>query len=118
MHEAVRLALKQNPRLLAARIEALESKQSTKAARSVYLPKATLGLEEQMQRLNLATLIGQESAPYSVGPYSNVQIGATFDVPIIAVSAWSSYQAERRRAESSDPQAQLQSLASSYSWLF
>jgi outer membrane protein len=105
MHEAVRLALKQNPRLLAARIEALESKQSTKIARSVFLPKATLGLEEQMQRLNLATIFGQDSAPYSIGPYSNVQIGATFDVPIIAVSAWSSYQAGKRRAESSQEQA-------------
>jgi outer membrane protein TolC len=105
MHEAVKLALKQNPRLLAARIEALESKQSAKVARSVYLPKATLGLEDQMQRLNLATIFGQESAPYSVGPSSNVQIGATFDVPIIAVSAWSSYQAEKRRAESSQQQA-------------
>jgi outer membrane protein len=105
MHEAVRLALKQNPRLLAARIEALEVKQSAKVARSVFLPKATLGLEEQMQRLNLATIFGQESAPYSVGPYSNVQIGATFDVPIIAVSAWSSYQAEKRRAESLQEQA-------------
>ena len=87
MHEAVRLALKQNPRLLAAGIEALESKQGKKVARSVFLPKAALGLEEQIQRLNLATIFGQESAPYSVGPYSNLQIGATFDVPIIAVSA-------------------------------
>jgi outer membrane protein len=104
MHAAVKLALKQNPRLLAARIEALEAKQSTKVARSVFLPKATLGLEEQMQRLNLATLIGAESSPYSVGPYSNAQLGATFDVPVIAVSAWSSYQAEKRRAESSQEQ--------------
>ena len=46
MHEAVRLALKQNPRLLAAGIEALESKQGKKVARSVFLPKAALGLEE------------------------------------------------------------------------
>jgi outer membrane protein len=105
MHEAVKLALKLNPRMLAARIEALESKQSTKVARSVFLPKATLGLEEQMQRLNLATIFGQESAPYSVGPYSNAQLGTTFDVPVIAVSAWSSYQAEKRRAESSQEQA-------------
>src|ERR1700733_5583772 len=105
MHEAVRLALKQNPRLLAAGIEALESKQSTKVARSVFLPKATLGLEEQMQRLNLATIFGQESAPYSVGPYSNAQLGTPFDVPGGAVSAWSSYQAEKRRAESSQEQA-------------
>ncbi len=105
MHEAVKIALKQNPRLLAARIEALESKQSTKVARSVFLPKATLGLEDQMQRLNLATIFGQESAPYSVGPYSNVQIGTSFDVPIIALSAWSSYQAEKHRAESSQEQA-------------
>jgi outer membrane protein TolC len=94
MHEAVKLALKQNPRLLAARLEALESRQTTKAARSTFLPKASLGLEEQMQRLNLATLIGQESYPYSVGPYSNAQLNANFDVPIIAVSAWRSYQAE------------------------
>jgi outer membrane protein len=105
MHEAVKLALKQNPRLLAARLEALESKQTAKVARSVFLPKATLGLEEQMQRLNLATLIGQESYPYSVGPYSNAQIGANFDLPIIAVSAWSSYKAEKRRAQSSQQQA-------------
>ena len=105
MHEAVKIALKQNPHFLAARIEALEVKQSATVARSLYFTKAASGLEEQMQRLNLATIFSQQSAPYSVGPYSNVQIGATFDVPIIAVSAWSSYQAEKRRAESSQEQA-------------
>jgi len=101
MHEAVHLALKQNPRLIAARLEALESKQTTKVARSAFLPKATVGLEEQMLRLNLATLIGQESPPYSVGPYSNLQFSANFDVPIVAVSAWRSYQAEKQRENSS-----------------
>jgi hypothetical protein len=34
LHEAVKLALKQNPQLLAARLEALESKQTTKIIRS------------------------------------------------------------------------------------
>ena len=101
MHEAVHLALKQNPRLIAARLEALESKQTTKVARSAFLPKATVGLEEQMLRLNLATLIGQESPPYSVGPYSNLQFSANFDVPIVAVSAWRAYQAEKQRENSS-----------------
>lgn len=105
MHEAVKLALKQNPRLVAARLEALESRQTTKVARSIFLPKASLGLEEQMHRLNLATLIGQESYPYSVGPYSNAQLDANFDVPIIAVSAWRSYQAEKQREKSSQEQA-------------
>jgi outer membrane protein len=105
MHEAVRLALKQNPRLLAARLEALESKQTTKVVRSTFLPKATLELEEQMQRLNLATLIGQESYPYSVGPYSNAQLGANFDVPVVAVSAWRSYQAAKEKEKSAQDQA-------------
>ena len=105
MHEAVKLALQQNPRLLAARLDALESKQTTKVARSAFLPKATLGLEEQMQRLNLATLIGQESPPYSVGPYSNLQLGANFDVPVVAVSAWRTYQAEKEREKSSQDEA-------------
>src|SRR5580700_9407388 len=35
MHQAVQLGLKQNPRLLASRLEALQSKQTTKVARSV-----------------------------------------------------------------------------------
>ncbi len=97
MREAVQLALKQNPRWLAARLEALESKQQTREARAAFLPKANLQVEEQMNRLNLATLIGQEPRPYSVGPYSNVQTGSTFDVPLIAVSAWKSYEAEKQR---------------------
>jgi outer membrane protein len=101
LHEAVRLALKQNPRLLAARLEALESKQTSRIVRSTFLPKASLSLEEQANRLNLATLIGQESAPYSIGPYGNVQLGSNFDVPIIAVSAWRSYQAQRQREQAS-----------------
>jgi outer membrane protein TolC len=83
MRDAVRLALKQNPGLVAARLEALESKQETRLARSAFLPKASLALEEQMNRLNLATLIGQEQRPYSIGPYSNVQLGSTFDVPLL-----------------------------------
>jgi outer membrane protein len=105
IREAVKLALKQNPRVLAARLEALESHQTANVSRSAFLPKATLVLEEQMNRLNLATLIGQEQPPYSVGPYSNVQLGAGFDVPIIAVSAWQSYQAEKQRTSASELQA-------------
>jgi outer membrane protein len=101
MHEAVKLALKQNPRLLEARLQALESKQTANVARAALLPKAALGFEEQADRLNLATAFGQEAPPYSVGPYSNVQLGATFDVPLIAVSAWRSYQAEKQRQKSS-----------------
>jgi outer membrane protein len=104
VREAVKLALKQNPRLLAARLEALESHQTANISRSAFLPKATLVLEEQANRLNLATLIGQEQPPYSVGPYSNVQLGTGFDVPIIAVSAWRSYQAEKQRTNASELQ--------------
>jgi outer membrane protein len=104
IREAVKLALKQNPRLLAARLEALESHQTANISRSAFLPKATLVLEDQMNRLNLATLIGQEQPPYTVGPYSNIQLGSAFDVPIIAVSAWRSYQAERQRTNASELQ--------------
>jgi outer membrane protein len=106
MHDAVRLALKQNPGVIAARLEALESKQQTRVARSAFLPKASLGLEEQMDRLNLATLIGQEQRPYSIGPYSNVQLGSTFDVPLIAVSAWKNYQAQKQRQIASQSDAE------------
>jgi outer membrane protein TolC len=105
MREAVKLALKENPRLLAARLDALESRQTAKISRSEFLPKATLVLEEQRNRLNLATLIGQENSPYSVGPYSNLQLGSSFDVPVITISAWRSYQAEKRRANASELQA-------------
>jgi outer membrane protein len=114
MHEAVRLALKQNPRVLTSRFEALESKQQVRIARSTFLPKAGLQLEEQMNRLNLGTLIGQEPAPYSIGPYSNVQLGSSFDVPVIAVSAWKGYQAEKQRAsaaQSSDADLREQIVA-------
>jgi outer membrane protein len=106
MHDAVRLALKQNPRVIAARLEALESKQEARVAKSAFLPKASLGLEEQMNRLNLATLVGQEQRPYSVGPYSNVQLGSTFDVPLIAVSAWKNYQAQKQRQVASQSDAE------------
>ncbi len=106
MHEAVQLALKQNPRVLAARLEALESKQQTRDARSAFLPKAGLQLEEQMNRLNLATLIGQEPRPYSIGPYSNVQVDSAFDVPLIAVSAWKSYEAQKQREASAASDAE------------
>jgi outer membrane protein len=106
MHDAVQLALKQNPRVIAARLEALESKQETRVARSAFLPKASLGLEEQMNRLNLATLIGQEQRSYSIGPYSNVQLGSTFDVPLIAVSAWKNYEAQKQRQIASQSDAE------------
>jgi outer membrane protein len=101
LHQAVKLALEQNPQLLAAHLEALESKQTTKIARSALLPKASLSLEEQSIRLNTATVIGQEVAPYSIGPYSNVQLGSNFDVPILAVAAWRSYQAQKQRERAS-----------------
>jgi outer membrane protein len=114
LHDAVQLALKQNPRVIAARLEALESKQDARVARSAFLPKASLGLEEQMNRLNFATLIGQEQRPYSIGPFSNAQLGSTFDVPLIAVSAWKNYQAQKQReiASQSDAEDVRETIAS------
>jgi outer membrane protein len=102
MNEAVRLALKQNPRVLMARLESLESRQDVRVARSALLPKAGLQLEEQADRLNLATLIGQDPRPYSIGPYSNAQAGSAFDVPLIAPSAWKSYEAQEERARAAE----------------
>lgn len=113
MREAVQLALKQNPGLLAARVEALESAQTARVARSAFLPRATGGVGEQIQKLNFATLVGQEPPPYSVGPYSNLQVNANFDVPLVAVPAWRTYQAERlrERASQQDAAAVQESIA-------
>lgn len=114
LREAVSLALKQNPQVIAARLESLESKQETRVAKSAFLPKGSLGLEEQMNRLNLATLIGQEQRPYSIGPYSNVQIGSVFEAPLIAVSAWKNYEAQKQRelAVQSDAENERETVVS------
>ncbi len=101
----MKLALKRNPRVLMGRLEALEGEQSAKVVRAAFLPKATLVLEEQLERLNLATAFGQQTYPYSAGPYSNAQVGANFDVPLLAVAAWRSYSAEKRRAAASASEA-------------
>jgi len=61
MHEAVKLALKQNPLLLKARLQALESKQTANVARAAFLSKAAFGFEEQADKLNLETAFGQEA---------------------------------------------------------
>jgi hypothetical protein len=79
MHDAVQLALKQNPRLLAARLEALESAQQTRDARSAFLPQASPQLEEQMNRLNLATLIGHSSRLYQHLNPANVTTSGSLD---------------------------------------
>jgi hypothetical protein len=51
--------------------------------RSDFFPEAFLDPGAQANRLNLATLIGQEPGPDSTGPYSTLQLGSTFDVPLI-----------------------------------
>jgi len=87
MKEALRLALKQNPEVVAARLLSLESDRDRQIARSALLPQASLVSTGAVQQYNFQSV---ERLPASkpAGPFQYMEAGpafsqSLFDLPLI-----------------------------------
>jgi outer membrane protein TolC/ABC-type transporter Mla MlaB component len=105
LDQAVALALKQNPTAQIALLSAAESVQDKNIALSALLPQANLKVTDEAVRENLEAQFGGKAlfagVPQQLGPFQIFSAGPTFGAPIIDLTLWRHYQAQRAIADAS-----------------
>jgi outer membrane protein len=104
LDQAVGLALKQNPTAQIAVLNAAESVQDKNIARAALLPDASLGVKDQVERVNIEAQFGGKKIPgfpQHVGPYQVFSAGPTFGAPIFDLTLWRRYQEAKNTANAS-----------------
>jgi outer membrane protein TolC len=98
LHDAVTLALKQNPQVQIAGIQTSQSVQDQRIARSGLLPQAQLNTSVAVNRANLETAFGERfpGFPEHIGPFEIFNAGTQFSTPILDLNLWNRYQASRQ----------------------
>ncbi|HEU5411926.1 MAG TPA: TolC family protein [Candidatus Acidoferrales bacterium] len=104
LHDAVQLALKQNPSVQIAMLNLAESQKQSGIALSQLLPEAEFNVSDRAVRANVQANIGLNipGFPKAVGPFQVFQTGATFSAPIFDLSLWRRWQASRKNIASAD----------------
>ncbi len=94
LHDAVALALRQNPQVILANLNVAQSTEDSYVARSGLMPQAGGRISEEVQRLNVDALFGQPfpGIPQHIGPFWVEQEGIQFSAPL-DLTLWRRYQA-------------------------
>lgn len=103
LDQAVGLALKQNPTMQIAVIQAAESVQDKNIARAAMLPQAQLAVTDSARRFNLQTGFGASvpGIPHHVGPFQIFSAGPSFGAPLFDLTLFRRYQSAREIANGS-----------------
>jgi outer membrane protein len=94
LKEAVQLALKQNPQVVALRLLALESDRERQIARSALLPQASFTAVGLVSQFNVASL-ERTSKRTDGGPFQMIQTGPVFSQSLLDLPLFRSYQISR-----------------------
>src|SRR5208282_4959134 len=94
MKEAVQLALKQNPQVVAARLLSLESDRDRQIARSGLLPQADLTALGAVNQYNFQS-VEYVGKPKPAGPFQYVQAGPAFSQTLLNLPLIRGYQIGR-----------------------
>jgi len=97
LHDAVTLALKQNPQVILAVLNTAQAQQERAIARSGLLPQVNGRIQETVNRVNLEASIGFRFPGFSqhVGPYWVSQAGVGFNAPLFDLTLWRRYRASQ-----------------------
>jgi len=108
LHQAIELALKQNPSVQIAGLNLAESQKDSAIARSALLPQADFNVSDRAIRANIRAGIGLTipGVPEAVGPFQVFQAGSNFSAPVFDLSLWRRWQASRKNILSADAQRQ------------
>lgn len=108
MHDAVVMALKQNPQTVIAALDAKSRAQDQILARAALLPETHLAISEARQRENLEALFGSPfpGLPQHIGPFEVFAAGPQFNIPIVNLSNWRTYQAAKEDTTAAKRQEQ------------
>ena len=94
LKQAVQLALKQNPQVVALRLLALESDRERQIARSALLPQASLTAVGLVSQFNVASQ-ERTSKRADGGPFQMIQTGPTFSQSLLNLPLFRGYQISR-----------------------
>lgn len=108
LHDAVALALRQNPDVQIGAIDLAESEQTRSIARAGLLPQGSLEANERELRSNLAANFGRPfpGFPQHIGPFHVFEAGSAFSMPVFDLTLWRRWQAARDRVVESDASRQ------------
>jgi outer membrane protein len=108
LQDAVRLALRQNPRVQIARLDVATSRDDRSIARSALLPQASLQASDAATRRNLQAFIGRSipGFPQHSGPFQTFQAGPGFSAPVFDLTLWRRWQAAGQAVAGSRAQEQ------------
>lgn len=108
LEQAVVLALKQNPTVQIALLQAAQSEQDKNVARANLLPQAELSVSDSARRQNLETGIGLRfpGFPQHAGPFQVFSAGTNLSAPIFDLTLWRRYQASKYALEASRASSQ------------
>ncbi|HEV2297317.1 MAG TPA: TolC family protein [Candidatus Acidoferrales bacterium] len=106
LHDAVEMALKQNPNVQIAALSLAESQKDSAIAFSALLPQADFNVSDRAIRSNIRAGLGLAipGLPEHAGPFQVFQTGSTFSSPILDLSLWRRWQASRKNITSTDEQ--------------
>ncbi len=104
LHEAVLMALRQNPQVQISAINLAKSEEDRKIALSDLLPQASLDVSDRAQRLNIETAFGKPfpGLPHHIGPFQVFDAGTLFSVPLFNLSLWRRLQAAGHQVNASN----------------
>lgn len=94
LKDAVQLALKQNPRVVASRLLSLESDRERQISRSALLPQASLTATGLLGQYNMASL-ERTATRTTAGPYQMIQAGPAYSQSLLDLPLFRSYQISR-----------------------
>jgi outer membrane protein len=94
LKDAVQLALKQNPRVVASRLLSLESDRERQISRSALLPQANLTATGLLGQFNVAS-IERTTRRTTGGPYQMIQAGPAYAQSLFDLPLFRSYQIAR-----------------------
>jgi outer membrane protein len=94
LKDAVQLALKQNPQVVALRLLSLESDRQSQISRSALLPQAGLTATGLLAQYNVAS-IRRTNVRATAGPYQMIQAGPAFSQSLLNLPLLRGYQISR-----------------------
>jgi len=104
LHDAVALALRQNPQVQIGVLDLAESVQEKNIARADLLPQASLDVSDTAFRGNVEAAFGQRFPGLAehYGPFQIFEAGPQFSVPVFDLSLWRKWQAAKSAEQASD----------------
>ncbi len=97
LHDAVALALKQNPQVQIAILQSAQIVQDQNIARAGFLPQVRLNSSIAVERGNIETAFGKPfpGFPEHIGPFEVFAAGPQFSMPILDLTLWRRWQLAR-----------------------